>query len=130
MKKIRTVHAGIPVMAAVGTLLSTAALGGTFNANFNGATPPPGSQVFGNAAVTATGGPDGSGCLKLTTAVNSQTGSFVVDDFDGGAAIYGFRATFKARIGGGTAIPADGWSFNVGPDLPDAAFGEAGRGSG
>lgn len=130
MKTIRKSHAGIPCMAAVGTLLSTAAFGGTFNANFNDAAPPPGSQVFGNAAVTATGGPDGSGVLKLTTAANGQQGSFVLDDFDGGSAIYGFRVTFKARIGGGTAIPADGWSFNVGPDIPDAAFGEGGAGGG
>lgn len=114
----------------VGSILSTTALAGTFNANFNSPDLPAVSQVLGNAAISAGGGVGGSGCLKLTTAANGQTGSFVVEDFDGGAEVFGFRATFQARIGGGTAIPADGWSFSAGPGIPDAAFGEAGAGSG
>jgi hypothetical protein len=114
------------VLAAA--LLSSRA--GNFNANFNDALVPANSQVFGNALVEAPGGVGDSACLKLTKSANDQGGSFVINDLDGGMPAYGIRATFMARVGGGTAVPADGWSFCVAPDLPDAVWGETGVGSG
>jgi hypothetical protein len=101
---------------------------GTFSADFNDAAVPPGSAVYGNTIVDPAGGVDGGGVLKLTQAVNSQTGSFVVDDLDPGSAggLNSFTADFKMRVGGGTSTPADGFSFSVGSDLPAAAWSEEG----
>lgn len=120
----------VPCGTVSGAILSAAALAGTFNANFNDAAVPAGSQVFDSANVASSGGVGGTGCLRLTTAVNGQSGAFIIEDLDGGLPVYGFRATFMARVGGGTAVPADGWSFNVGPDIADGSFGEVGVGSG
>lgn len=120
----------VPCGTVSGAILSAAALAGTFNANFNDAAVPAGSQVFDSANIASSGGVGGTGCLRLTTAVNGQSGAFIIEDLDGGLPVYGFRATFMARVGGGTAVPADGWSFNVGPDIADGSFGEAGVGSG
>ena len=116
--------------AASAFILAGPGLAGTFNANFNDGFVPLGTAVHGSAAVEATGGAGDSGCLKITKAVNGLQGGFIIEDWDGGASVYGFRATFNARVGGGSSIPADGWSFSVGPDLPDDGFGEAGAGSG
>ncbi|HRY51922.1 MAG TPA: hypothetical protein P5186_28150 [Candidatus Paceibacterota bacterium] len=108
---------------------------GTFNANFDNSQVPTESQVFGNSdgswlPMVEAGGVGNTPCLKLTKNVNSQYGSFVIDDLDGGANVYGIRASFMARVGGGTSIPADGWSFCVAPDLPDGTWGETGAGTG
>lgn len=109
---------------------------GTFNADFNDGQVPAGSQVWGTSpdglwlpAVEA-GGVGGTPCLKLTKNINSQQGSIVIEDLDNFANVYGIRATFMARVGGGTAVPADGWSFCVAPDLPDAPWSETGIGLG
>lgn len=116
--------------AACALLLAAPTRAGTFNANFNDAQVPLNTGIFGNAVVEATGGTGDSGCLKLTKAVNSQSSSFIINDLDNFSTVYGFRLTFQARIGGGTAVPADGWSVCVSPDLADAPFGETGTGSG
>jgi hypothetical protein len=110
--------------------LSTALQAGTFNANFNDGQVPIGSQVFGNALVESPGGVGDTACLKLTKSINLQAGAFIIEDLDGGANVYGFRASLMARIGGGTATPADGWSFSVAPDILDGTFGQEGTGSG
>lgn len=102
---------------------------GSFNANFNDGQVPSLSQIWGNAVIE-TGGVSDSSCLKLTKNANSQSGSIVIEDLDNFGWVYGFRAAFQARIGGGTSVPADGWSFCVGPDLPDGAWGETGVGTG
>jgi VCBS repeat-containing protein len=69
---------------------------------------PAGAVLAGNARVA-------DGALKITDAVNSQTGSFatpaVVQRIDS------FTAEFKALIGGGTCCgdrTADGWSVSFG----------------
>ncbi|MDQ6630777.1 MAG: PA14 domain-containing protein [Verrucomicrobiota bacterium] len=108
-----------------GTLFSAQA--GTFSSDFNSGLPV-GATNYGNATVAATGGFTNSGVLKLTTAVGGQVGSFVINDLDAGQPIQSFVATFKVLIGGGSA--ADGFSFNFANDLPDAAFGETGAGTG
>ncbi|MDB6070023.1 MAG: Legume-like lectin family protein, partial [Verrucomicrobiales bacterium] len=60
-------------------------------------------------------GTAGSGYLILTTAENSKFGTLVVDDVDGGTAVGGFTASFKAQLVG--ANPADGFSFSWGTGI-------------
>ena len=89
---------------------------GTFTNDFNLSTnAPPGTTLNGTAFIDMTGGVDNSGVLKLTRAVNGQAASFVIDDLDGGALVYGFDLTAKVRVGGGTSTPADGFSINYDP---------------
>src|SRR6185503_7142212 len=79
------------------------------------------------------GGVDGSGVLKLTIGgqnIPGHVGTFIVNDLNAGAPVYGMTASFDTRIGGGTTPPADGMSFVWASDLPDAPFGEDGLGSG
>lgn len=115
--------------APVVFLLAASLHGGTFSANFDDGEVPAGTLAFGTAVVEPpTTGEDA--CLVLTRSVPSQSGSFIIEDLDGGVPVYGFRASFLARIGGGGDSPADGWSFSVAPNIGDAAFGEEGTGSG
>ena len=102
---------------------------GSFSSDFNSGLPP-GANVFGNALVDSIGGVGDSGVLKLTTATGNQTGSFIIEDLDPGLRVWSFLATFKVRMGGGTATPADGFSFNFATDLPNTFFNEEGAGSG
>ena len=118
----RIILSGLVLTAAV---LSTRA--GTFNNDFNSGQPP-GTAVYGNTVVEATGGVGDSGVLKLTKAINSQTAGFVIDDLDGGATVYGFEADFDILLGPGNP-PADGMSFCLG-NLPDGTWGENGPGNG
>src|SRR6266571_3998104 len=115
-----------------GLLISAATLSaqaGSFSSDFNSGLPA-GATLYGTAVVEPTGGVGDSGCLKLTKAINSQSGSIVLDDLDGGQPIYGFDVSYDVLIGGGTATPADGMSLCVAPDLPNGAWGEQGTGSG
>src|SRR6266545_1220657 len=99
----------------------------TFSTDFNSGLPP-GASVYGTAVVDSAGGVGDSGVLKLTPALPSQQGSFLIDDLDGGAPIASFSATFQMLIGGGNG--ADGVSFNFASDLPNDSFGEEGAGTG
>jgi hypothetical protein len=77
---------------------------------------PPGAGIFGSAQI------DG-GVLKLTEAVNAQSGTFVTPNF--GWAINEFTLMAQIRIGDSTCClsgrnqlrPADGISFNFAPDI-------------
>lgn len=121
---------GVLSTLAVSALILAAPLrAGTFDADFDDGQVPAGSQIFGNAMVESGGGVGDTACLKLTKNANSQSGSIVIEDLDGYANVYGIRANFMARVGGGSAVPADGWSFCVG-DLPDGTWSETGIGSG
>jgi len=102
---------------------------GTFTANFDDGATPAGMTLSDPAKIVATGGVNNTGYLSLTDAVGSLNGSAILDDLDAGAAIGGFTATMKLRIGGGGAQPADGFSFSFGPDVA-AGGGEEGTGSG
>ncbi len=54
-------------------------------------------------------------------------GSYIFPALDAGKRVASFVATFKARIGGGTSTPADGFSLVLANDYPtDAPFREAG----
>lgn len=125
-----------PILYLLALSLATlsSALAGTFSTDFNGGEDPPNGtelhSVGGGGVIEPFGGVNDSGVLKLTKAVNNQTGSFIVDDLDNGAPVNGFTATWKMRVGGGSATPADGFSFCVAPDLPSATWGEEGEGFG
>src|ERR1035437_2770069 len=94
---------------------------GTSTANFTPG-PPAGASLYGSAFVDTTGGPDGSGCLKMTTNAVSQTAGFIINDLDSGAAINAFTATFQLVLGSANATPADGFSFNYAGDVPDGTI--------
>lgn len=96
--------------------------------DFNSGVPS-GVQLFGDAQVDA-------GRLKLYTV--GQPNSFgiaYINDFNGGAPVAGFSATFKAALFGSTCcgggfFPADGFSFNLVPAatvLPNPGYGEPGE---
>ena len=127
-KRIRAILTAAAVAAGAGP-----ALGGGFSANFDDGALPAGTQIFGNGTsagvIELNGGVADSGCLKLTKNANGLQGTFLLDDLDGGNPVNGFTARFKLRLGGGSAVPADGCSFCVGNDL-GTSFGEAGSGSG
>ena len=100
----------------------------TFFSDFNSGLPA-GTAIYGNSAILPTTGYTNSGCLLLTPNIGSQTGGFLIsNDLDAGNPVYGFVAQFKAFIGGGTA--ADGIAFNFANDLPNAATGVEGAGTG
>jgi len=68
------------------------------------------------------GGVGGSGSVAVATAAGSQNGTFGVNDFSDGRPIYTFSASMQIQIGGPNATwprIADGFSFNVGADVPD-----------
>jgi hypothetical protein len=118
-----------PKRFTIGGLILTAATlsstAGTFNSDFNSGLPA-GTAVYGNTVVEATGGVGDSGVLKVTKAINSQQGSFVIEDFDAGATVYGFDVNFDVLLGPGNP-PADGMAFCFGT-LPDSGWGENGPG--
>jgi hypothetical protein len=87
---------------------------GNFSADFNSGVPA-GVTLNGTSVIEPTGGVNNSGAFKLTKALNSQSGSMVIDDLDGGNPVYGFDLTAKIRLGGGTGTPADGFSINLDP---------------
>jgi hypothetical protein len=125
-RKLRLAVSGILSGGALFAALSTQA--GSFVTDFNSGLPA-GTAIFGNTTVSANGGFTNSGCLKLTTALASQTGGFVItNDLDAGVPVAGFVASFKALIGGGNA--ADGFSFNFANDLPFSTISEEGAGTG
>jgi len=93
--------------------------------NFNAGLPS-GTAVYGTARVE-------DGILKLTDAVNGQTGSFFSWPVEQSIIISQFEASFQVRIADSTCCaprPADGFSFVVAGDVPNTAFGEEGAGTG
>src|SRR5437879_10241089 len=89
-------------VAAAATMFSAQA--GTFFSDFNTGALPSGSHTnaggSGGGYLELTGGVGDSGCLKICKTINSQNGSFILDDLDAGSPIYGFDMTFNVRVGG------------------------------
>lgn len=97
----------------------------TFTANFNDGALPPGTISYGSAFVDSSGGVGGTGVLKLTPAVNSQAGYFYLPILDPAQQVNSFMANFDVLVGGGSTVPADGFSFNFASNLPDSpAYGD------
>ncbi len=81
----------------------------------------PDIQFIGTSTWRGRGGVDGSGYLSVTDAQNGQRGAIIFPDLSDppGTALEQFKITADLRVGGGTASPADGFSFNlVRPDDP------------
>ncbi len=137
----QTIHGLRAALVAAGSALATTVCfaNAVFSANFNSGLPA-GTSVFVDAVVAATGGVGNSGVLKLTSAVNGQTGFFYINDLEPGSAVHGFTASFAAYVGGGTCCggdisTADGFSFNFANNLPSSPvygnfLGEEGGGTG
>lgn len=89
---------------------------------------PAGTSVHGSAQVTPTGGVGNSGVLRVTQALNSQQGGFFVGSLSPDP-VTQFVASLDVRIGGGTARPADGLSFNFGSGIGPGTTGEEGTGA-
>lgn len=92
-----------------------------FVADFNAGVPP-GMTLFGQAAVNG-------GLLKLTTTQIGEFGIAYINDFNGGAPVSAFRASFKAALFGSAYTDwfADGFSFNLVPAatvLPNPGLGQ------
>ncbi|HVY71990.1 MAG TPA: hypothetical protein VHH73_18805, partial [Verrucomicrobiae bacterium] len=120
--------------ATLACALAGSAFAGSFTNDFSNPTPS-GFTLNGNSATR----PDGStfepvitdGHLVLTYNENSEQGTIVLDDLDGGAPIESFTAKFKLQIGPGSGNPADGLAFCFGPEVDASAnFGEEGVGNG
>ncbi len=99
-------------------------LGGTstvFTNSFD-AGMPAGATLYGNYAYVTNQDGNSGGCLKLTFGTNNQWGAFILDELTPGRAVSSFTANFKVRMAPPiSAEPADGWSFNFGPNLPTGA---------
>ena len=99
------------------------------NFDFNDNQLPAGTTLNGGAG----GGYIADGVLHLTDAVNGQAGTFYIPAFDNGESVSSFTANFKVLVGGGSAVPADGFSFVWASDIsPESVptFGEDGSGQG
>src|SRR5439155_20265463 len=97
----------------------------TVSFNFDDGLLPAGTTNYGNAAISISGGVNNSGVLHLTDAVTNRAGAFVVQPLLGGAELSGFTAAFDVLVGGGSTPPADGFSFDFDPNLPDGTIGAA-----
>jgi hypothetical protein len=111
--------------AAALAALSLPAYAGTYSTDFTtDPTDPslPANQrltIFSNQAVgsalrpgwVATDGNPG-GYFRLTDAVGNIRSTIVFPDFEAGFAVAGFKFSVDARIGAGSATPADGFSIN------------------
>lgn len=88
---------------------------------------PAGAQLFANPPPNSTR--IDAGILKLTDALNSQSGAFLSPVIST-APVGAFTARFKAQVNSPQANPADGFSFNFGNDLPMGTYGVAEEGQG
>src|SRR5262245_37459671 len=102
-------HRYLKAVASLAVVLSMSLplRAGTFSSDF---TTDPGGTLIGAAVVE-------DGILKLVDLndLNDGTGnlprhgSYILPDFNSGARIGSFNAKFKARMGGGTERPAQGF---------------------
>ncbi|MHC1767937.1 MAG: PA14 domain-containing protein [Verrucomicrobiia bacterium] len=124
----------LPLAMAVIAAAATAVSAGTFTSDFSNPNQT-GFTLTSNFAPR----PDGSefqpvienGHLVLTYNENSEQGTIVLDDLDGGNAIDSFTMRFKLQMGPGSGSPADGLAVSFGADVdPAANFGEEGTGNG
>ena len=122
----------IRIPLSVILLAAASAYGGTFTADFSTQDT---STFFLNGSGALS---DGSAWMPfidtnrliLTVNQNNLSGSFSPVDFDNGAAIDSFVASFKLQFGPGTSTPADGAAFSFGPDVNQnsVSYNEVGAG--
>ncbi len=100
-------------------LLHPTAFGGEFIMDFDSDPAALGAEFLGTSEWRPDGGVNGSGYLSVTDNYNSQIGAIIFPDLDNGEPVTAFSISADLRVGGGTAPPADGFSFNfVRPDDP------------
>lgn len=105
-------------------LLVSEARAEVFKLNFETDPSNQGVTFFGTSEWRNDGGVNNSGYLSVTDAANNQAGAIVFPDLGKGKALKAFSITADLRVGGGTARPADGFSFNFArPDDPVLADG-------
>ena len=94
--------------------ISSSAVAGNrfFDFETNPELGSPGALFGGSSEWRPTGGVNDSGYLKVTDAMNDQRGAILIGDIDDGQLVDGFVISADLRVGGGTADPADGFSFN------------------
>lgn len=136
---LRATRGGLTATSDAVTV-TTLAITPTVSYNFDASTETPaGTILIGNPAdgtagyISATGGVNDSGVLRLTDNINGQQGAFIISPLLGGAEVAAINAAFDVRLGGGTQPPADGFSFNWAADLPNTIPGgdlENGAGTG
>lgn len=118
---MKLIPKAVPILLATGWLSGTA-LAGTFTTTFADPFDPAVTLGGGNAQIL-------TNTAVLTDNLANEAGSVTIVDFDGGQAIESFTATFKLQIGPGSGNPADGLSFNFGPDISaGSTYGEEGPG--
>src|SRR5262249_50942892 len=102
MKKNHLIKNGILAGIVVLALDTSRIQAGTYTNDFNTA-PFAGMTLYGTALGydDSSGGVGNTGVLKLTDTTGSQQGGAIIDDFDAGAPIAGFDATFQLYIGSG-----------------------------
>jgi hypothetical protein len=102
--------------------------------NFDDGLVPAGTVAYSGAGggyVTANGGVGDSGVFHITDSMNGESGAFVISNLYNGAQVSAIAAAWDVRLGGGTAPPADGYSFNFANNLTaGVSGGENGNGSG
>ena len=96
--------------------------------HFDAAPPWDGTYLYGKTKWITDG--EGSGYISLTQSAGSETGTFIVDSLPPDQLVGTLRVDFQVRIIQGTLPPADGISFNFGPNLLNASIGEGGVGTG
>ena len=104
-------------------------------ATFDDGKIPTGATTAASGSTPPVVLPNGTGnttpFLQITDPTGSQQGAIVFDDVLNGADVTKFTATFRLFIGKGSGNPADGFSFNLAPDISsDASISEEGIGSG
>jgi hypothetical protein len=113
-----------PIVLCLGMALAGAVQSATLTDISQGI--PVGSAKLDNGIVKLTDLQD----LADGVASLPLNGSWILDDFNSGQRILSFTAQFKARVGGGTERPAQGFSFVLADDLsPGVAFREGGGNS-
>ena len=107
---------------------------GMFSADWTGDEEPEGTYMSGVAAV-------GDEFLHITDAANGSNGSFMIEDFSGGAVFTDFELSFRFHMSDSTCcgsgddttaahLLADGLSINIANDLPDLVTPAAEEGAG
>src|SRR2546423_2838905 len=84
----------VALLVAAGSHLASlgSAQAGAFFSDFNSGSTPAGSTLYDAAVIEGTGGFTNSGCVKLTKAVGSVQGGYIINDLDAGQPVVGFTA--------------------------------------
>jgi hypothetical protein len=116
--------------ALVALMFSAQTFGAVFDLDFNTDPADLGILFTGSSEWLPDEGVDNSGFLSVTFAMNDQRGAILFPDLEEGQPLTAFDISADLRVGGGTAQPADGFSFNFArpedPAIEDIANGGPG----